>query len=387
MKKIILLLLIIFLAVPQFGIVFADETNSSEVELEEEVEKTLEDIDFRDMENISSDSDLLDIMGSFQEVVDDLISGKYSDNSSSIIGEIVNKVFSQISSLIPVVLMIIAVAILGNLMRSFQTGNNSKEVSDLIHFVCVAVVIVLIVSLFKNVYSITTNCVENISNQITAIFPILLTLMTAMGSTVSVGIYQPVVAILTNVIGFVLTKILYPIFLMSFVFVIVGNLSEKVKLNKFTSFLGSLFKWVVGFTFTLFAGFLAVRGISAGKYDTISLKATRFAMKSYVPLIGGYLSDGLDYVMLSSALIKNAVGVAGLILMFSTVIVPIIYVVVFKLLLQMTAGVLEPIGDSRISKLLEDISKVLVYPIVIILALAFMYLLSVGLIMCTFVGV
>lgn len=387
MKKIILMLIFIFLAVPQFGIVFADETNSSEVELEEEVEKTLEDIDFRDMENISADSDLLDIMGSFQEVVDDLISGKYSDNSSSIIGKIVSKVFSQISSLIPVVLMIIAVAILGNLMRSFQTGNNSKEVSDLIHFVCVAVVIVLIVSLFKNVYSITTNCVENISNQITAIFPILLTLMTAMGSTVSVGIYQPVVAILTNVIGFVLTKILYPIFLMSFVFVIVGNLSEKVKLNKFTSFLSSLFKWVIGFTFTLFAGFLTVRGISAGKYDTISLKATRFAMKSYVPLIGGYLSDGLDYVMLSSALIKNAVGVAGLILMFSTVIVPIIYVVVFKLLLQMTAGVLEPIGDSRISKLLEDLSKVLVYPIVIILALAFMYLLSVGLIMCTFVGV
>ena len=143
----------------------------------------------------------------------------------------------------------------------------------------------------------------------------------------------------------------------------------------------------MGFVFTMFAGFLTIKGISAGRYDTISLKATRFAMKSYVPIIGGYLSDGLDYVMLSSTVIKNAVGVAGMLLVFSTIIMPIISLVVFKLALQLVAGVLEPIGDSRLSKLCEDISKILIYPIVIILSMAFMYLISVSLVLCTFVGV
>lgn len=389
MKKILSLFAVLILIFAPIGEVFAEETavSSEEMSLEKEVENGLNDLDFRDIENVAEEGDLLNVMDSFEEIVESLINSSYLGNDNSIVEKLLHSIFSQITSYLPIMLLIVAVAILGTLMQSFQVGENSKSVSDLIHFVCVAVVIVLISAIFKNIYNQTTNCINNLSNQIYTLFPILLTLMTTMGSTVSVGIYQPVVAILTNGVSFVLGKILYPIFLMSFVFVIVGNLSTNVKLNKFSSFLRSLFKWVIGFVFTLFAGFLTIKGISAGKYDTISLKATRFAMKSYVPIIGGYLSDGLDYVMLSSGIIKNAVGVAGLLLMFSSIVVPIISIVIFKLLLQMVSGVLEPIGNARISGLCDDISKILTYPILIILSMAFMYFLSVGLIMCTFVGV
>jgi stage III sporulation protein AE len=143
----------------------------------------------------------------------------------------------------------------------------------------------------------------------------------------------------------------------------------------------------VGFVFTIFAGVLTIQGISAGKYDTISLKATRFAMKSYIPIIGGYLSDGLDYALLSGLIIKNAIGVAGLILLVSTILSPIAYLLILKLGLQFVAGVVEPIGNSKMSSLCEELSKILIYPIIVILAISFMFLLAVGLIMCTMSGV
>jgi len=91
----------------------------------------------------------------------------------------------------------------------------------------------------------------------------------------------------------------------------------------------------------------------------------------------------MDFIVLSSILIKNAVGVGGLLLIFMTIISPLIMIVVLKLGLQLTAAVVEPIGDSRISNFINDCAKILIYPIVIILATGFMYLLSVGLIMCT----
>jgi stage III sporulation protein AE len=212
-------------------------------------------------------------------------------------------------------------------------------------------------------------------------------MLTAMGSVVSVGIYQPLVAILSGGVTAIFSKIIFPIFLLLLIFIILNNLSGLVKLNKFISFLSSTFKWIVGFVFTMFAGLLTIQGISAGRYDTISLKATRFAMKSYIPIIGGYLSDGLDYVMLSSVLIKNAIGVAGIILLIMTILIPIINILILKLGLQFVAGVIETMGNSKISGLCDDLSKVLICPIVVILAMAFMYFLSVGLMMCTISGV
>ena len=43
----------------------------------------------------------------------------------------------------------------------------------------------------------------------------------------------------------------------------------------------------------------------AGSFDGISIRATKFAIKSYIPIIGGYLSDGLDFIVLSSILRKD----------------------------------------------------------------------------------
>ena len=121
----------------------------------------------------------------------------------------------------------------------------------------------------------------------------------------------------------------------------------------------------------MFSSFLTLQGISAGRYDGISVSATKFAIKSYIPIIGGYLSDGLDFIVLSSVLIKNAIGVAGLIIIAITIISPIIELLILKFSLQFLSAILETLGDDRISNLITKCSKILLFPIVILLAVSF----------------
>jgi len=278
-KIIIILMFVCFVVLTPSSHLFAEENDSQNVQLEDEVNKQLEEFDFGDLETLIND-DVTNITNeqSFKEIVENLINGEQSLDVSSIIDKILNILFGQIRQIIPIVMMIIAIAILGNIVNSFQSSSGGKSISDLTHFVCVAVVMVLIIALVKNIYIVASNCINNISNQMSIIFPILLTLLTAMGSVVSVGIYQPVVALLSVGVVVICKNIVYPIFLISLIFVILNNLSSNIKLNKFIGFLGSSFKWIIGFVFTLFAGVLAIQGVSAGRYDTISLKATRFAM-------------------------------------------------------------------------------------------------------------
>ena len=70
-----------------------------------------------------------------------------------------------------------------------------------------SVIIVLIIMVIKNAYLLTTNCVGKITNQMSILFPILLTIMTAMGSVVTVGIYNPIVAVLTQGVTLIFSKL------------------------------------------------------------------------------------------------------------------------------------------------------------------------------------
>lgn len=385
---------IIFLAVCVIGmfniqpsiVVHAEDKSDLEEKLTNSVLEQINNLDFGDLDyylnQIQTDFDFTSA-NSFSEVIKEISKGNYFSDYNNVFDAVINLIFGNIKNILPLMFLIIAIAVLGSILNSLKSPNISGGVNDLIHFICFGVVILILVGSITKIIFITGNVLNTMSGQMEVIFPIMLTLLTAIGGVSSAGIYKPVVAVLTQGVSFIFSKLLFPIFILSFVFLVVGNLSKNVKLNRFNEFLSSVFKWVVGFVFTMFGAFLTIQGISAGKFDGISIKATKFAVKSYIPLIGGYISDGFDLILYSSVIIKNAVGVVGLFLIFASILGPIIKILMFKLGLQLVSAILEPVGDGRIGNFTSGCSKILVYPIVLILAVSFMYLLSVGLIMTT----
>lgn len=388
MKKFVILLLILItmqtLLKPPI-VAKAESLNSTE-EIETEISNTvndlLTDLDLSGIDKLYDDEYKIFGNTSFKEKVNDLINGTYFDNYNNVFSAVISLVFDGLASLLPIFLTIIAVAVLASILNNLKS-DSKNNVSQIVNFVCFAVIITILSVNFKNVIDQTSNCLSLMKSQMDAIFPIILTLISAIGGTVSVSIFKPVVAILSNWISSLFSGLLLPIFIISFLFTVIGSLSPNVKLNKFNSFLSSTFKWTVGFVFTMFSSFLAIQGISAGKYDGISIKASKFAIKSYIPIIGGYLSEGLDFIMLGSILIKNAIGVAGLIILFVTILSPLIQILLLKLGLQLVAGIVEPTNNKEISDLISSCSKVLLFPIVLILGVAFMYIISIALLMCT----
>lgn len=363
----------------------AESLNSTE-EIETEISNTvndlLTDLDLSGIDKLYDDEYKIFGNTSFKEKVNDLINGTYFDNYNNVFSAVISLVFDGLASLLPIFLTIIAIAVLSSILNNLKS-DSKNNVSQIVNFVCFAVIITILSVNFKNVIQQTSDCLSLMKSQMDAIFPIILTLISAIGGTVSVSIFKPVVAILSNWISSLFSGLLLPIFIISFLFTVIGSLSPNVKLNKFNSFLSSTFKWIVGFVFTMFSSFLAIQGISAGKYDGISIKASKFAIKSYIPIIGGYLSEGLDFIMLGSILIKNAIGVAGLIILFVTILSPLIQILLLKLGLQLVAGIVEPTNNKEISDLISSCSKVLLFPIVLILGVAFMYIISIALLMCT----
>ncbi len=165
-------------------------------------------------------------------------------------------------------------------------------------------------------------------------------------------------------------------------FSIVGNISKNVKMEKFSKFFQSLFVWIIGIVFTIFIAFLTIQGLTVSNIDSISLKTAKYAIKSYVPILGSYLSDGVGLILASSVLIKNAIGATGLIVLIATVFLPIIKIIIIMLLLKLTSSIIESVCDNKISNFLFSVSKSLNMIIVSLLAVGFMFLISLSILMC-----
>ncbi len=396
MKKLFVLIFIFFfLFCPTIGknnISFASneieriENDDISEDLEEEIQNQLNDLDFSSLEEIlnSFTKGQVAVFGgsSFFEKLQKLIVGDF-DDSQNIWIAILSVFFENILGLIPILSLIIAVSLIGGVLQGFKPNNNDKSISNLIHFVTYGVIVVLILSVVVKMVSLTTTTIQNIKSQMDTIFPLLLTLLTAIGGTVSTSVYQPAMALLTSVIMNFFTYILLPIFIFSIVFNIVSNLSNTVKLDKFTAFFQSSYKWLIGLIFTIFTAFLSVQGITAGSIDGISIRTAKFAIKSYVPILGSYLSDGMGVILASSNLIKNAVGATGLFLLLATIISPLIELILFMLVLKLMAGIIEPLGNKQIANFISSLSKSIVLLIVLIIGIAFVYFITLGLVMCS----
>ncbi|MCL2540675.1 MAG: stage III sporulation protein AE [Firmicutes bacterium] len=360
--------------------------NNVEQELSENVANQLNGIDLSVFEEIlaSLGSGVKSFFGgtSFWQKIQSILSGDFADGFSSFLDAILNAFFGEILGFLPLLATIIAVAVLSNLISGLRS-DGTKSVAEITHFVCYGVIVVAVSAAVIVLLKTTTDTVGLLKTQMDAIFPILLTLLASVGGTVSVGIFQPSVAILSGLVVQIFTVVVIPVFIFAFIFQVVGNISGNVKLDKFSGFFTSGLKWIIGTVFTLFLTAITIQGIVAGVYDGVSVRAARFAVKSYIPILGGYLADGFNIIIASSVLIKNAIGLAGLLLLFASIVLPVAKIMVFSLGLRLTAAILEPIADSKISNFVNSAAKLLNYLVAIILGVAFMYLISVALIMIT----
>lgn len=389
--KLIIILLLIFSPVflSQFAnhqlnsIVYADLKD----DFNDNIDDQLSDLDFSNIEELIKDltENEKSIFGdkSFLEKVVLILQGNFSNDFSSIWDMLFALFFDNILSLLPLIATIIAVSILGGMIGNLSPSKGNKSISEIVHFVIYGIIILLLSTIIVKMVTLTSDTLISIKNQITVIFPILLTLLTALGGTVSVSAYQPAMAMLSGFIIEIFTAFVLPLFLISLALNFVSNLSNSVKLDKLISFINSLFKWVIGIIFTIFTGFVSIQGIAAGAVDGLSIKTAKFTIKNSLPLVGSYISDGMFLILASSNLIKNAVGGAGLLLLLATVISPLIQIILFMLALKLMAGIIEPLGDGKIASFISSLSKSLVMLIVMIVCVSFMYLVLTGLVMCS----
>ncbi|MBR2970570.1 MAG: stage III sporulation protein AE [Clostridia bacterium] len=383
-KRIILFLLAVMILYPASNCVcYADEAVDTQINVEE----VLDSLDTSEVDKLLNelDGDELSVFG-FGNIKDKLLSltsgGEGIDFSNFL--SYVSSIFgSKLNNFVPFIVSLITICILFSLLSSIKGRFASKSTETIVRLACISLVMVIVFAQILNLVAESKSLIQSLKSQMDGFFPILLTLMTAIGSSQSAAVYQPTIAVLSGAVINIITVFALPCFLFSIVFTVVGNLTDGIKLKSMAQFFSGAMKWVLGTAFFLFLAVLSIQGITASIYDNIYIRTTKLALSQYVPIIGGYLSEGYNLVISGSVLIKNGMGLSGIIILLLSVLPIVVQIIVFSLSLKLVSAVAEPLGCDEICNILGGISKSVSALVAILLGVAFLYFIFLLLLVCT----
>ena len=374
-------LLFIF-AIPSFA-AGAEESNDGEQELTQNIEDVLEGLDLSELQKYldeNSDSYLFNFGDNAEEIIRYLINGNIGTDYGSYISEILSVVFSDVVSLLPAFAEVVAIALLCAIFSGAEGSVLGKSTSRVVKLACYSLIVVIVSTALVEVVSECIGCVTALKQQMEIITPLLITLTVLTGGTGSAAIYQPSAVFLSNGAVEIISGFIFPAAIAAAVLNFMSKINPQISFTGISKLLKSIMKWTLGITATVFSVFLTIQSSATSLFDGVLFKATKYIIGNSVPIVGGFLSGGFDLLTAAGLLIKNSVGICGIVLLIMQVASPLILLIAFSVLLKIVGAIVQAAGENELFSLFSDLSSDTEYFIAGLLTVAFMYSLMVMLV-------
>lgn len=233
---------------------------------------------------------------------------------------------------------------------------------------------------FADIIKLIKDTIQNLVGFSHTLIPILITLMMTTGNITSASVVQPILLFLITFIGNIITTILLPLTLIGTALSIISKISDRVQIGKLSKYFKSTTVWVLGVTLTLFVGILSLEGTLSSSVDGITAKTAKVAVSNFIPVVGKILGDAVDTVIGCSNILKNAVGIVGVIIVIGICIVPIIKLTILMATYYLVSAVCEPIADEKIISLLSQIGDTFKILLAMLSAISVMLIIGITLV-------
>lgn len=387
-KKIVIVLMIIIVFLPRLhvsGATSIDEDLYSE--FESLVNEQLSNIETTEWEPYLQyiESQGTEIMNdqSAIEIISGLLTGKLTFSSGDLLKEIVRAFISSLSSNFSLMAKIIVIVIICSLLNNLKSSFASDSLGEIGYFVCYSTAMILIVQSLVNIMSVGSNGIETMVSFMQILFPLLIALLAALGNLSTSAVLQPAVGLLVGSVSTLLKNIMLPLISLSAIVILINHLGEKAKLEKLGKLLKNISIWILTGTFTVFLGVLTIQGVMSASFDGLSIRTAKFAIDTFVPIMGKMFSQTVDTVIGCSLLVKNAVGIAGLIVIGLIAMSPALKILALLLTFKLTSALVEPISDKRIVECLNDMGNLLVVLFITVIGIALLFYITIALIIGT----
>lgn len=351
MKKILLFLMIILCVIPTM--VFASESEDSKHIIDEYISIYSEDLNSAERESNENISKIVPDF-SAEEILKKSASGGEIFDVKSLLSGVVSALFKEVRSSLKIMFFIVALSILAAYLSALSP-KSGDGVSSVANFACYAVICGICAASFLEVVSCGRDAAATVSTIAKIVVPTVILSLAATGAVTSAAVFSPMLLGIIEVSIEIIERFFIPILMLYSAMSLVCGISEKVKAEKMVQFLGKTVKWGLSALLTIFVSAAGLQSLSSGCADGLSVKLTKYAASNLIPVVGGILSETVETVMNCSVIIKNAVGITGIIIIVLSMIFPLVKIGACLIVFRLTAALVQPISGDKVAKTVSSL--------------------------------
>lgn len=333
----------------------AGNVRASEGETKDIEEELLLDMD---LEMI--DDALEELLGeesfSFTEAVKKLISGEMPFTRENV-GELLQRaIFSDLEQHKKTAVSVLVLILVSAVFTNFTGAFGKSQVADISFYMMYLLLFTVLMKAFSTMSQETLNCVNRVLSFMKILMPsYLAAAVFASGSLTGVAYYEFTLVLISG-IQWILKYVVIPGVNFYVLFTLLNHISKEDYLSKIAELMQSFVSWSLK---TLAAAAIGVQTVQCLILPAVDSLKTAVLNKTAGAITGvGNIFNSVTEVVLGSAvLIKNAIGVAGLLVLAMLCLFPMVKLAVCTALYKVISAVVQPAADKRMAECVSGVGE------------------------------
>ncbi len=230
----------------------------------------------------------------------------------------------------------------------------------------------------KGIFDVVQSLLNTLNSTMLAITPVMEAVYITSGNISTAAVSATGVNLMISLGESVFAKVLYPGAVICFFLASCASVTNNGGIAFMSKTLKGIICGVLIAMMTLMSFVLALQTTAAAAADSFTQRTIRFAIGSYLPIVGGTVSESFSVISSSLNVIKEMSGAGGIAILLIAFIPPLLMLVLNRFSLGAAAAVAGMLGAQREQNLLSECGSVCTLMIAVCTAGAVMYTVAIG---------
>nr|WP_294491981.1 stage III sporulation protein AE [uncultured Anaerosporobacter sp.] len=306
-----------------------------------------EDFDYADIQ--SAIDNVLVSKGSFdfKDYVGKLISSGEGISAKGAIGDLFTAFGKEFDANRSALFKLIMIAIVAAVFTNFTNVFNNNQVGETSFYITYLLLFTTITGTFATATAVASGAISAVLSFMKALIPTYFMSIAFCSTKATTLVFYEGALVLITIVDVVLVRVMIPLVNIYMVITLVNNLAKEDFLSKLAELLESIIKWSMRTLFIAVVGFNTIQGLIVPASNSLK-KSLAIKFTKAIPGIGNSLNSVAETVMGAGTLIKNAIGVTGLVVIILICVIPLIKLIITMLIYKVGVAIVQPISDKRV---------------------------------------
>lgn len=292
---------------------------------------------------------------SFSDLVLELLQGKLPSGISGLWGEVWRLLFSYLGGQKQLAVQILLIALFSAVCTNFIRVFENSQIADISFYMMYLLIGTLLIGAFAEMQALTVNTLKSLFQFVTLLLPAyVVTIVFSAGSVSALGFYE-LTLLSVHILQLLFIKMVLPLIQIYVVFLFFNQLTQEDLFSQASEFLKTLLEWILKTTTAILVGLQTIQCLVAPAVDTLKNSTAHRIVKA-LPGVGGLMDSAAETIAGSALVIKNAVGVAGMIAVLLICLLPFLKLGLSVLLFRLLCAMLQPISEKRMVDCIRSFS-------------------------------